>query len=426
MPVSSVLFKNCFKNIVLAQKYLFKEWNDGITDNPREVEVPIPPKTKLILTSPDLLASPKLQTYLAAHEDVMLYTTDDAYALPVPPQEPSTPLLVTSIENLTSTGHSIWEDEKLYVLVSQLPQGANWMVVGCWSSQTGYQTLASFSGSRYVRFITSGMIGVPNATTLFYNNGSSISVNLNKSCYYYSWGNSYLTTSGTMFYPVDNSLRIYNFIQSKNPSEVLILGTTVKVPAFWLGWIWQPIQLFQTLTDHPYSVSDLWGDGLLLRGVPFGRIPVSSTQEVDTIIEKINSRTSILVGKSSIIRNLFVGYATEINYMEQALQGLATEYPVTRLEDGNLAQALALINSGNDFVMLVGHGTDKQISCLGDFEPPFTVDNLQETYFQSSTVGISIGCGSSDIAFVGNIGETFLTTPSSSPVHNQLQDSWRR
>ena len=364
---------------------------------------------KLIITSEDLASSSALEAYVYQHADVELRTMAQVLSESVGVLEPEAPLMVTSIQDVSvSTAHSSWE--QLYLCVSPTLDADAWTPMGYWSAGV-WTVTASFFGSRYVRLMGSGMKGIVGNVVITYNSGSQLTVNLDKECLSYNWGRWYVTVTGKIQYRSQDAWKLYNFIWSKNPKYVMFFGTVAKVPMFWTGWIYNNM-VMQSVTDHPYSVRNVQTDnGMLYRSIPIGRIPVASPTQVDTVISKITSRTSASVGRSALIRDTAVGYDYEVSKMVDALASIGSV--ANKVEDGTLDAALSVINSGNDIVILGGHGTSTSIACT---IPMFTLGSIDLTTFSTYTVGVSYACSIADISSAESIAGKWITTPMSKGI----------
>ena len=361
------------------------------------------PKNKVIITSFDLSSSPSLQTYLNSHSDVKMYTMTQVLSEGTPYPEPEAPLIVNSIESIqVTTPHPDWTlTDDVWIAVSEsLLDTGFWRPVGHWDHPNGFQRLGYFWTPSYVRFFADGVNsrgrnGTIGNLVITYNGGLQVTVNLDKWYpQYYEWGVWYVTISGKIQYHSTDAFKLYNFLWSKNPSHILLLGDETRVPAFYHG-ICSLGNMEWTFTDHPYSVTSVFADhGELLRDIPLGRIIVSTPAQVNRVFNKITGYSTNYVGRGTIVKKFDGGgYQSETNRVNTAMTDIGLT--VTRIDEtATLTQTLALLNGGNDLVMLSGHGSEVSIDCC---TPSFTFASMDQLTFQTYTIGSTWGCGVGEI-----------------------------
>lgn len=261
-----------------------------------------------------------------------------------------------------------------------------------------------------------------NNIEITYDGGQKITVNAGNSFACDDWGQTYITTSGTIYRMKTAADSIHSYIFSKSSVEyVIILGGSSKVSSFdWrIAYLTSNINFVchQSFTDTPYSVENPYNNDMTPK-IAVSRIPAETQSELDIYIHKaldfkpnMSSKTAFYYHCDIVPYASYRQYIYNPNY--QTLSQIFSTMKFSEIADGYDTQVVNSMNSEQDYIISLSHGSTNAIhNCYSSID----LSDVERIAFKNSTLAYVIACLTSDFSYLNGgqcIGSALLFDPDS-------------
>lgn len=238
----------------------------------------------------------------------------------------------------------------------------------------------------------------------------------------YAWGMPFVTVDGKIYYNKTkaDSIRSY-IVNSPNVQYVLLVGSTMLVPAYYLREISSDKKVYTGMTDHPYTVKNIDSNPLMSPEIMVGRLPVNTVSELETVLNKILMFKAEMSKRNIIIKGSPLGTPPELwNLVYDELKNsinnsLHIVYPnslMYELIEPTKEQAVSVINMNNDNIVFYAHGSTGLVAICS---PSLTVSDMDKISFINNTVIFAVSCSTGDLYYVNgkSLAEAFLVDSDS-------------
>lgn len=257
---------------------------------------------------------------------------------------------------------------------------------------------------------------------LTYDGGQKININVPSG--YINFGFPFITTTGNVYYNRTYADSIHDYIMSYSAGEyVLLVGNIDKIPSYYTSWVENQETTIETdMTDHFYSMRNLYQNKYLLPDVAVGRLPIQIVSDLNIVLQKIKAFKPNMSKKATMMKGPDTGgeesFNSLSNYVMQTLNVQYGNVLMTKLINASYNTVISTINRENDNVVFFCHGGTNVIAVpLSGYISSTTVAN--EIAFNNCTTIISLSCYTADFSKLHStvsVGESFIMDSNSKVI----------